>query len=139
MIKISFENNSNNTANDKKEFSKKIINIVAASAIIGGIGTILAVLFLGLPETLACAIIAALGSVALTSIVFYYKKAQAENTIKLYLSSYTQILKMKKKYSEDTSDLLNNMESGMLDKLDGVVNQTLEEATAPIEREDIAG
>ena len=28
MIKISFENNSNNTANDKKDFSKKIINIV---------------------------------------------------------------------------------------------------------------
>jgi hypothetical protein len=135
MIKVVFEKKEKNT----KEFSKKIMCIVAVSAIVGSIGTILATLFLGLPEALACAIIAALGSVALTSIVFYYKKAQAENTIKLYLSSYLQILRMKKKFGENTSDMLDTMETGMLGKLDTVVNQTLDEATTSIEKEDIAG
>ena len=96
-------------------------------------------MFLGLPETLACAIIAALGSVSLTSVVFYYRKAQAENTVKLYVSSYAEIIKMKKAFGEDSSDIMQSMEDGMLGKLDATLNQTLDEATAPIEKEVISG
>ena len=136
MIKIYFENHNKK---NKKEFSKKIVDIVAASAILGTIGTVLAVLFLGLPEALACTLIGALGSIVLTCIVFYYKKAQAENTIKLYLSSYAEIIKMKKNSGEDSSELLHSIEDNMINKMDNTLNQTLDEATAPIEKEVISG
>ena len=134
MFKIIFKRNKQHT-----EFSKKIIDVIARTTILGGIGVIFVTMLFGLPEALACTVIAALGSVALTSIVFYYRKAQAENTIKLYLASYAEVMKMKKEFGETSSEILYSMENGMLNKIDSTLNQTLDEATAPIEKEMISG
>ena len=142
MIKIIFdkkEKPKKDSKQKKKEFSKRIICIVAATAILGSVGTILATLFLGLPEVLACSIIAALGSVALTSIVFYYKKAQAENTIKLYLSSYNVILKLKKKYGNEVDSTLNEIETNMLGKISHTLDESITDATSMIEKQDAVG
>ena len=121
----------------KREFSKNIVCSVALTSIIGGIITILATLFFGLPETVACAIITALGGVALTSIVFYYKKAQAENTIKLYLSSYNVILKLKKKYGSEVDSTLNEIESNMLGKIEHTLDDSIADATSIIEPKSV--
>lgn len=121
----------------KREFSKMIVIIVAVSAIIFFIATLLATLFLGLPETVACAIIAALGAIILTTVVWYYKKAQAENTIKLYLASYNVILKLKKKYGEEIDSTLNEMESNIIGKMDDALNESITDATSLIEQQSV--
>lgn len=121
----------------KREFSKMIVIIVAAAAIIGFIVTLLATLFLGLSEMVACAIVAALGSVSLTTIVWYYKKAQAENTIKLYLASYNVILKLKKIYGEEVDSTLETMETNILEKMDSTLNESITDATSLIEQQSV--
>ena len=139
MIKIIFNEKRNKRKKKKKEFSKCIICTVAITTILGGIGTILSTLFLGLPEVLACSIVAALGSVALTSIVYYYKKAQAENTIKLYLSSYDAILKLKKKYGSEVNNTLNEIETNTLEKINNTLDESMTDATSLIEKQDVVG
>lgn len=136
-MKFVFEKLIKNKQKKKKEFSKKIVAIVAAAAIIGFIVTLLATLFLGLPEMVACAIVAALGSVSLTTIVWYYKKAQAENTIKLYLASYNVILKLKKKYGEEVDSTLETMETNILEKMDNTLNESITDATSIIEQQSV--
>ena len=136
MFNITIERKKE-TPKQKKEFSKKIIAGVAISATVGSLFTTLATIFLGLPETLGCALIAALGSVSLTSIVFYYKKAQAENTIKLYLNSYNEILKMKKKYGDEVNQTLADIEENMLSKISNTLDNSIEDATSIIEEQSI--
>lgn len=136
-MKFVFEKLIKNKQKKKKEFSKKIVATVAAAAIIGFIVTLLATLFLGLPEMVACAIVAALGSVSLTTIVWYYKKAQAENTIKLYLASYNVILKLKKKYGEEVDSTLETMETNILEKMDNTLNESITDATSIIEQQSV--
>ena len=121
----------------KKEFSKSIIIGVTVAAAVGGILITLSAMFLGLPEALACATIAALGSIVLMSIMFYYKKAQAENTIKLYLSSYDVILKLKKKYGNEVDSTLNEIETNMLGKIGNTLNTSIDDATSILEQQSV--
>lgn len=136
-MKFVFEKLIKNKQKKKREFSKKIVAMVAAAAVIGFIVTLLATLFLGLSEMVACAIVAALGSVSLTTIVWYYKKAQAENTIKLYLASYNVILKLKKKYGEEVDSTLETMETNILEKMDNTLNESITDATSIIEQQSV--
>jgi hypothetical protein len=92
-------------------------------------------IFLEISETVSVALIGVWGAVLTTTIVFYLRKSQAENTIKIYMGSYKEILKLKKKYGEDCDELINQMENGMEDRIGNTLNSSLDEATAPIELE----
>lgn len=72
-----------------------------------------------------------------TSIVWYLKKSQAENTVKIYLGAYRKILKLKQEMNEDTSETLNQMEYEILGKLNSNISMAMDEATSPIERQDV--
>lgn len=99
-------------------------------SLVGGIA-------LGLNETIASATIAACGCIGATSIVWYLKKSQAENTVKIYLSAYEKILNLKQKMQEDTSDTFLQMENNILNKLDNNLSNAMDEATSSIEKQDI--
>ena len=84
----------------KCQFSKLIVVICIILSILG---IFLATIFsiIGLSEMIASAIITVYGCMGITSIVWYLKKAQSENTVKIYLGAYKEILNLKTKAGED--------------------------------------
>ena len=78
---------------DGPSYSKVVtfmcVMITIASFLIAVIGST----FFMLSETVAAALITAGGCLGVTAVVWNLKKSQAENTIKLYLYSYKEILK----------------------------------------------
>lgn len=122
---------------NKYQFSKIIIVMCIAIAIIGILIAVIGNIFFCLSEVVASAVITACGCIGVTSIVWYLKKSQAENTVKIYLGAYRKILKMKKEMNEDTSETINQMEYEILGKLNSNISLAMDEATTPIERQDI--
>lgn len=118
------------------QFSKLIVIACIVLSIVGILlATILSIL--GLSEVVASAIITAYGCMGITSIVWYLKKAQSENTVKIYLGAYKEILKLKVKIGEDGTETINQMESDILGKLNSNLSTAMDEANASIERQDI--
>lgn len=122
---------------NKYQFSKIMIVMCIAIAIIGILIAVIGNIFFCLSEVVASAVITACGCIGVTSIVWYLKKSQAENTVKIYLGAYRKILKMKKEMNEDTSETINQMEYEILGKLNSNISLAMDEATTPIERQDI--
>ena len=122
---------------NKYQFSKIIIVMCIAIAIIGILIAVIGNIFFCLSEVVASAVITACGCIGVTSIVWYLKKSQAENTVKIYLGAYRKILKMKKEMNEDTSETISQMEYEILGKLNSNISLAMDEATTPIERQDI--
>lgn len=88
-----------------------------------------------LSETVAASLIAAGGCLGMTSVVWNLKKSQAENTIKLYLYSYKEILKLKKE--DGDLEIIDLAADDMLNKITNTLDVALDEATTPIEQQDI--
>lgn len=118
------------------QFSKII---VIACIILSIVGILLAtgLSIIGLSDVVAAAIISAYGCMGITSIVWYLKKAQSENTVKIYLGAYKEILSLKVQSGEDEQETIEQMESEMLGKLNSNLHMAMDEANAPIERQDI--
>lgn len=118
------------------QFSKLIVIACFALSILGiALATTLSIV--GLSEMVASAIITAYGCMGITSIVWYLKKAQSENTVKIYLGAYKEILNLKTKAGEDGFETINQMETEILGKLNSNISAAMDEANAPIERQDI--
>ena len=118
------------------QFSKLIVIICVLLSIVGILlATILSII--GLSEIVASAIITAYGCMGITSIVWYLKKAQSENTVKIYLGAYKEILQLKVNTGEDGDETIDQMESDILGKLNSNLSMAMDEANAPIERQDI--
>ena len=79
--------------NKPMQFSKTMVFAVISLGFIGMIAATILTLFFALSEVIAGAIIACCSTIIITSLVWMLKKSQAENTIKLYLYSYKEILK----------------------------------------------
>lgn len=119
---------------NRPQYSKIIILICLVVATLSFIAAFLGS-FLMLPETVAAALIAAGGTIGMTAVVFYLKKSQAENTIKLYLYSYKEILKLKKE--DGDMEFIDMAGEGMLNKINNTLDVALDDATSPIERQDV--
>lgn len=121
----------------KFQFSKMLVTLINIFSI-AGIGCVLYLATLyGLDSTVSASAIAACGCITSTSVLFSLKKAQAENTMKIYLGTYKNILELKKENGEDGLDILMDAETNMLDKVNTTLNNSIDEATSPIERQDI--
>lgn len=118
------------------QFSKII---VVTCIILSILGIVLAAALstIGLSEVVASAIVTAYGCMGITSIVWYLKKAQSENTVKIYLGAYKEILKLKTKAGEDGFETIDQMETEILGKLNSNLSMAMDEANSPIERQDI--
>ena len=123
--------------NNKYQFSKLIIATCICITLLGIFISIIGSIFFCLSEIVASAIITTCGCMGVTSIVWYLKKSQAENTVKIYLGAYKKILKLKQEMNEDTSEILNQMEYEILGKLNSNISMAMDEATSPIERQDV--
>lgn len=122
---------------NKYQFSKLIIIICILITILGLIIATCGSIIFYLNEVVASAIITTCGGIGITSIVWYLKKAQAENTVKIYLGAYKEILNIKQKANEDASEIINQMENEILNKLNSNISFAMDEATSPIEKESI--
>ena len=131
QAKKSFFGDSNSNG---PQYSKVIIFICLIVAVVSFITSFLGSFFM-LSETVATALIAAGGAIGMTAVVFYLKKSQAENTIKLYLYSYKEILKLKKE--DGDLEFIDMAGEDMLTKINSTLDVALEDATSPIERQDI--
>ena len=117
---------------DKFQFSKGVTIFSLFFAVVGISAAAASSVLFGLNESIAAAIIAACGGLAITDIVWYLKKSQAENTMKLYLSSFKEIAQMKQDMS-----ILDNMEDKILTEMEESIDVSLDDATSVIEKQDI--
>lgn len=117
---------------DKFQFSKGVTIFSLFFAVVGISAAAASSVLFGLNESTAAAIIAACGGLAITDIVWYLKKSQAENTMKLYLSSFKEIAQMKQDMS-----ILDNMEDKILTEMEESIDASLDDATSLIEKQDI--
>lgn len=117
------------------QYSKVITFLCIMIAIISFLIATIGATFFMLPESVAAALITAGGCLGVTAVVWNLKKSQAENTIKLYLYSYKEILKLQKENSD--LEFIDIAEDKILSKMENALDIALDEATAPIEREDI--
>lgn len=122
------------------QYSKILILLCLLLAVIGIGVTIWANATLFLSETIACAIVAVCGSLAITSVVWMLKKSQAENTMKIYIAAYERISHLESQttteQSEDAFLMQQQMKEKLLNGMNNVIDVALAEATAPIERHD---
>ena len=85
-----------------------------------------------LATEICISLITAAGALGSTAVVWNLKKSQAENTIKIYLSAYKEIIELK----QDDS-LINDMEEQIITKIDGCIEENLNDATTLIEKQEI--
>ena len=114
------------------QFSKGVTIFSLIFAVVGITATAVGNVIYGLNETTAAAIIAACGGLAITNIVWYLKKSQAENTMKLYLTSFKEIAQMKQDMS-----ILDSMEEKILSEMEESIDVSLDDATSLIEKQEI--
>ena len=120
---------------DGPQYSKVITFLCIMIAIVTFlIATMGATCFM-MPESVAAALITAGGCIGVTAVVWNLKKSQAENTIKLYLYSYKEIFKLQKE--DPDLEFIDIAEDKILSKMEDALDTALNEATTPIERQDI--
>lgn len=114
----------------KREFSKLIIvttfMIFALVLITGCVLT-----WNGRDTSLFCYAIPSTGGVAGSSVIFYYRKAQVENAVKLQLYSLEEMYKLREKYPTQSS--VEMTISSQEAKIQGLVDTYDSESTAPVD------
>lgn len=120
---------------DGPSYSKVVTFMCVMIAIFSILFSAIFSVFFQMSETVAAAIIGAGGCLGVTAVVWNLKKSQAENTIKLYLYSYKEILKLKKE--DGDLEFIDMAGDDMLNKINSTLDTALSDATSPIERQDI--
>ena len=114
------------------QFSKLVIIFCLLTMILGASGAVAAHILYGVPESIICSLIAAAGGCGMTAVVWYLKKSQAENTMKMYLSSFKEVAQMKQDIS-----ILDDLENKILNEMEESIDTSLDDATSLIEKQDI--
>lgn len=104
MLSISERHNMKTDKTQRKEFSKIIILVTFCIFIFTLlIGCILAwngkdtsIFYYAIPST---------GGVVGSSVIFYYRKAQVENSVKLQIHTLEEMYQMKEKYQTQSMDI----------------------------------
>lgn len=116
------------------QFSKLIVIVSILIAVAG----CAAAIFIHMEEAVSVALIGACGSIAATTIIWNLKKSQAENTMKIYMATYKEILELKQEYnSEECSEIIENMENNIEEKMNDTINSNIEDATSMIELKEV--
>lgn len=115
------------------QFSK-IITIICLTLMVGACW---AAASLSLSETVAAALIASFGCLGVTSVVWLMKKSQTENTVKIYMEAYKEVIKYKHEMGEETTNLVEGLEGDMLGKMTGTLDDALSDSTSLIEKQEV--
>lgn len=121
------------------QYSKLLVILCLLIAVIGVGVTIWACAVYFLAETVACAIVGVCGSLAITAVVWMLKKSQAENTMKIYMSAYEELMKppLGASESEDAFLIQQQMKEKLINGMNNVIDVALAESTSPIEKHEI--
>ena len=114
------------------QFSKLITILCVLIVIVTLITIPILAICWGLATEICISLITAAGTLGSTAVIWNLKKSQAENTIKIYLSAYKEIIELK----QDNS-LINNIEEQIITKIDDCVEENLNDATTLIEKQEI--
>ena len=115
----------------KKEFSKIIIFVAFITFILTLVtGCILA--WNGRDTSLFCYAIPSTGGVVGSAAIFYYRKAQAENSVKLQLYTLEEIYRLREKYPSQ-SQSIEMAVSSQESRLENALNSYDSEASTPID------
>ena len=113
------------------QFSKIMVIISLLIAIAG----IAVAILMPMSESVSIAIIGVCGTIATTTMIWNLKKSQSENTMRIYMSTYKEILKLKQEFgnTEECSELIESMEQNMQGKIDTTINDSIDDANSTIE------
>jgi hypothetical protein len=113
------------------QFSKIMVIISILIAIAG----IAVAILMEMPESVAIAIIGICGTMATTTMIWNLKKSQSENTMRIYMSTYKEILKLKQEFgnTEECNELIDSMEQNIQGKIDSNLNNSIDDANSTIE------
>ena len=113
------------------QFSKIMVIISLLIAIAG----IAVAILMPMSESVSIAIIGVCGTIATTTMIWNLKKSQSENTMRIYMSTYKEILKLKQEFgnTEECSELIGSMERNMQGKIDTNINESIDDANSMIE------
>jgi hypothetical protein len=113
------------------QFSKIMVIISILIAIAG----IAVAILMEMPESIANAIIGICGTMATTTMIWNLKKSQSENTMRIYMSTYKEILKLKQEFgnTEECNELIDSMEQNIQGKIDSNLNNSIDDANSTIE------
>ena len=122
--------------NGKLQFSKVIVLICLGIMIIGIIAALVVATIFNLVEV-PVALITACGAVGVTAVVWNLKKSQTENTVKIYTEAYKDMIKFKKEMGVEEDDLMSGIENGIVDKMNGSIEEALIDSTTLIEKQEV--
>lgn len=118
------------------QFSKVIVLICLGIMVIGIIAALVVATIFNLVEV-PVALITACGAVGVTAVVWNLKKSQTENTVKIYTEAYKDMIKFKKEMGVEEDDLMNGIENGIVDKMNGSIEEALIDSTTLIEKQEV--
>lgn len=83
------------------------------------------------------AVVTMCGAILATTFVWYFKKSQAENSVKIYVGAYKSIIKFRQKYGLNNEELCDRIENSMLQNLDDVAENHMDNANELIEKVEV--
>ena len=101
------------------------------------ISLIIALAVPDLDPMIMTAVITMCGAILATTFVWYFKKSQAENSVKIYVGAYKSIIKFRQKYGLNNDELCNRIEDSMLQNLDDVSEMHMDNANEIIEKVEV--
>jgi hypothetical protein len=83
------------------------------------------------------AVVTMCGAILATTFVWYFKKSQAENSVKIYVGAYKSIIKFRQKYGLNNDELCDRIENSMLQNLDDISEAHMDNAHELLEKVEV--
>lgn len=120
------------------QFSKIIVIFaVVFSIFFLCIALIMALAAPELDPMIITAVVGICGGILATTFVWYFKKAQAENSVKIYVGAYKSIIKFRQKYGLDNDNICDRIEESMLQNLDDISEAHMDNANELLEKVEV--
>lgn len=128
----------NNTEIEYIQFSKIIVIFaVIFSVFFLCIALLMALAAPELDPMIATSVIGICGAILATTFVWYFKKAQAENSVKIYVGAYKSIIKFRQRYGLNNDDICDRIEESMLQNLDDISEAHMDNAHELLEKVEV--
>jgi len=127
-----------NTEVEYIQFSKIIVIFaVIFSIFFLCIALIMALAAPELDPMIVTSVIGICGAILATTFVWYFKKAQAENSVKIYVGAYKSIIKFRQRYGLNNDDICDRIEESMLQNLDDISEAHMDNAHELLEKVEV--
>ena len=127
-----------NTEVEYIQFSKIIVIFaVIFSIFFLCIALIIALAAPELDPMIITSVVGICGAILATTFVWYFKKAQAENSVKIYVNAYKSIIKFRQRYGLNNDDICDRIEESMLQNLDDISEAHMDNAHELLEKVEV--